>query len=256
MLKDERRRRILELLAEGGSLSSHQVSQAFGVSHETIRKDLGWLEAEGKLRRTFGGALPLEDAPREAADPTLAYRNVANRPAKDAIARYAAGLIQPGDTVVLDSSTTTLQMVKHIPQNRDIVVVTNALATLNELAGREGIGVVALGGTYRARSTSFLGRMAAENLSHFNISRAFVSGNAFDAEAGLTDPNEQEAEIKRAMVAAARHACLLVDATKFGRMAAITTCAAGAFEAIITDGALPAAKAEALRAAGLPLVVV
>jgi len=255
MLKEERRRRIMELLFDSKCLKSSELSEIFNVSQETIRKDLEYLDESGLLKRTFGGALSVSadynSNSLDIIDPSLEDRTVAKQMEKDDIARFAATLIEPKDTIVLDSSTTTLQLVKYLPEDQDIVVITNALVTLNELVRKKGITVISLGGYYRVKSTSFLGLMSLSNLENFNINKAFMSGNAFSVEKGLMDPNEQEAEIKRKMSAMSQESILLIDSSKFTRMAPITTSPIKVFSTIITNKELPGTEALKIENMGL-----
>jgi DeoR family transcriptional regulator, aga operon transcriptional repressor len=251
LLKEERRNRILSMLKEKGTLKSSELSDIFNVTLETIRKDMEFLDEQGLLKRTFGGAIVAAGSESSVVsdifDPSVDLRNIAHEIEKVEIGKFAASMVSPGETIVMDSSTTTLQMVRFLPENSDIVVITNALVTLNELSRKKGITVIAVGGYFRLKSTSFLGSMAMKNLENFNINKAFMSGNAFSVEKGLMDPNEQEAEFKRKMIEVAGESVLLIDSSKFGHMAPITTCSVAAFSTVISDKGLPDSEVNKLE---------
>jgi DeoR family transcriptional regulator, aga operon transcriptional repressor len=251
LLKEERRNRILAMLKEQGTLKSTELGGIFAVTPETIRKDLEYLDEQGLLKRTFGGAIVLSGgetpAPGEVFDPSVDLRNISHEKEKREIGKFAASLVAQGDTIVLDSSTTTLQLAKFLPEDSDIVVITNALFIINELVRKKGITVISVGGYYRPKSTSFLGSMSLKNLENFNINKAFMSGNAFSVEKGLMDPNEQEAEFKLKMIEVAQESLLLIDSSKFGRMAPITTCPAKAFSTLVSDRNLPDSEVDKLE---------
>ncbi len=256
MIKDERQRRILELLAKSKSVKSADLSEMFEVSQETIRKDLEAMDEDGLLKRTFGGAMAIPGVSAgspDVSDPSLEDRNITNLREKEDIGRFAASLIEPKDTIVLDSSTTTLKMVQYIPENYEITAITNALATINELVRKKGVTVISTGGYYRPQSTSFLGTMSLNNLDGFNINKAFMSGNAFSVEQGVMDPNEQEAEMKRRMIQKSRESILLIDSTKYARMAPITTCGLASFSTIVSDSKLPEPEVHRIEALGIKL---
>jgi DeoR family transcriptional regulator, aga operon transcriptional repressor len=251
LLKEERRNRILSMLKEQGTLKNTELSDLFNVTPETIRKDLEYLDEQGFLKRTFGGAIISSGSDNadsnEIFDPSVDLRNISHELEKKEIGKFAASMVSYGDTIVLDSSTTTLQLAKFLPEDSEIVVITNALVTLNELSRKKGITVISVGGYFRQKSTSYLGSMSLKNLENFNINKAFMSGNAFTAEKGLMDPNELEAEFKRKMIEVAQESMLMIDSSKFGRMAPITTCTANAFSTVISDRNLSDAEVEKLK---------
>lgn len=254
MLKEQRQRQILELLKTKQAVSSAELCSTFAVTHETVRKDLDALARRGLLERTFGGAMAAPAPTSQTPDLPAASRQTENIEAKRAIGRHAATLIAPGDTVVLDSSTTTLELAKCIPENREIVVITNALLVLCELAGKKGVSLISVGGHYRQLSASFLGAVAEANLGQYNVNKAFLSGNAFSPAKGLMDPNEIEPEFKRRMIAAARESILLVDHTKFDRIAPFTVCPATAFGTIVSDAGLADSHLRALKKLGRAVI--
>ncbi len=249
MLKEERRNRILSLLQENNSITSIEFSKTLNVSQETIRKDLNYLDENGLLKRTFGGAMPVSVSNSEAdnSDPSFELRKISNYAEKDAIGKFAATLIEPRDTIFLDASTTTLQMVKYLPEDMDIIVITNALSVICELVKKEGISIISVGGYYRKLSTSFLGSTALSVLGNYNINKAFLSGNSVSIEIGLTDPAEPEADFKRKIVEISQKSILLSDHTKFGKIALFTDCPITVFKTVVSDKNLPDEFVESLE---------
>lgn len=241
MLKEERRNIILSLVQENTSITSIELSKKLNVSQETIRKDLNYLDKNGLLKRTFGGAMPISITNPEVdiSDPSFEMRKISYYAEKDAIGKFAATLIEPRDTIFIDASTTTLQMVKYLPEDMNIVVITNAFSVLCELVKKEGISIISVGGYYRKLSTSFLGSSALNVLENYNINKAFLSGNSVSIEIGLTDPVEPEADFKRKIVEISQKSILLSDHTKFGKVALFTDCPITEFDTVISDSNLP-----------------
>lgn len=251
LLKEERQSRIVELLKASKSLKSSELSEKFGVTEETIRKDLEYLAQMGLIKRTFGGAMAIPETKGvsdDIIDPPFEIRNISHKREKEQIGKLAASLIEYRDTIVLDASSTNLQVAKYMPENMEIVVISNALSILCELAKKHGITMISVGGTYRAKSTSFLGSIAEANLENFNINKAFLSGKAVSTVKGLMDTNEQEADFKRKMIQIANEAILVADHSKFDQIAYHTVCPITAFSMVISDRKIPDKSVEELKA--------
>lgn len=240
MLKEERRAMILSLLKDSSSITSIELSRIFDTTRETIRKDLNYLNSAGLLKRTFGGAMqiPASDKASDSLDPSFELRKKTNSKTKEAIAKFAATLIEPKDTIILDSSTTTLQMVKYIPEKMEITVITNSFYTLYELVKKRDISVISIGGHYRKLSTSFLGTHSIKALDSYNINKAFLSGNSVSVERGLMDPVEQEADYKRKIIEVAERSILLADHSKFERISTFSDFPLTVFDTMISDSSL------------------
>ena len=253
---EERQHQIGRLVVERGRVRVGDLAARFGVSGVTIRKDLAALERQGQVVRTHGGAVSPAGAGAERA---FDVRERLQRAEKDAIGRAAAAMVTDGESIALDASTTALAMARHLRAHRDwlhLTVVTNGLRIALELAGCPGVSVVMPGGFIRPEALSLVGPMGEGLLQRVNVQRAFLGATGFTVEAGLCDGTEEEAQIKRLLVAAASETVGLVDRTKWSRKSFATFCPTALLTAVVTDAPAPADLAQVLRAAGVSVVEV
>lgn len=232
MLAIERRRKIISLLEERNSVLVPELSKLFNVTEETVRRDLEKLEKEGLLKRTHGGAVIGES---KSSDTPLKIREVTNIEGKKAIGIKVAEYIEDGDTIMLDSSTTALQVAQRIKNKRKVTVITNSIKVVTELADARDCKVISTGGNLREDSVSFVGHLAERSIKNFNVDMAVISCKGIDMNKGISDSNEMEAEIKKAMVSASEKAFLVVDFTKFNKVSLIKILKFEDIDAIFTD---------------------
>jgi len=249
----DRRSAILIHLRQQGRASTRQLSDLFGVSEVTIRSDLALLEESGHLLRSHGGA--------ELVFPFLTEQPFAERQRvhlaeKAEIARAAAQLIEPGDHIMLDASTTAFQLAHALKDRRDLTVITNNVQAAILLSGNPAIDVILVGGQVRGGIWSVVGPLAEEMLAKLHARRVFFGAAGLTLERGLTDANLREAQIKRAMLAAADEVVVLLDASKFGQHALVTFADFGAIDSLITDDKIPPAYVEACRHFAIQLITV
>jgi DeoR/GlpR family transcriptional regulator of sugar metabolism len=252
----ERQREIARIVEEDGRARVTELAGRFGVSAVTIRKDLVVLEQEGRVVRAHGGAI----AP-PGGRPELAFdiRVRLQRDEKSRMGAAAAARIGDGESIVLDASTSALYVARHLKERvawHGLTVVTNSIRIASELAGHPGITVLMLGGRVRWEALSVVGPLGDGVFRRVNVQKAFLGAAAFTLEAGLSDAMEEEAQIKRAMVSAAREVYAVVDHTKWGRVASTTFCRTDALTGVFTDGEAPADMVAALREAGVEVVQV
>ena len=212
MLIAERHREIIEIVNTEKSVRVAGLARHFSVTEETIRRDLEKLEHEGKLLRSHGGAVSIHHSGHEAP---FSEREIRSPAEKRAIARTAVDLIREGDTILIDASTTALQLARQLP-DIPLTVVTNGMLVCVELATRPRIRVICTGGALSAPSLSFTGPRAEQALAEYHVNRLFFSCTGVDLAHGLSDVNESQASLKRCMMAVADKRTLLVDRTKFG----------------------------------------
>jgi DeoR/GlpR family transcriptional regulator of sugar metabolism len=245
-----RRHAIVRLLQEEGQVSVAQLAARFQVSEVTIRKDLSWLEREHQAVRIHGGAVLTVSGSRRTE---LAFeaREPLQRAEKAAIGQEAARLVQEGDSIALDASTTALYLARCLRGRRELTVVTNGLRNAVELGGRPGVSVLMPGGAFRWEAYSLVGSWGRALLQRVNIATAFVGAVGLSLEEGLTDVTDAEAEAKRAMVAAAKTVVALVDHTKWGKVSFATFCPLDRVHLIITDTKAPAEMVEQVRRLGV-----
>lgn len=247
----ERRNEIIRRLQENGRLSTRALSQQLHVSEITIRNDLQALAEQGWVQRLHGGA---ELAPRMQFEQSFVARLGEHAAEKQRLAQAAAAQVQPGDTILLDSSTTAYQLALHLREISDLRVVTNNIQAAAALAMNPAIEVILLGGVVRDKTASVVGPYAVEILAGLHVDKAFLGASGLTLERGLTDADIREVEVKRAMVKAAARVIVLLDASKFGQQAFLTFATFDAVHCLIADGGAPEAFAAALAGYGIEII--
>ncbi|KLU62910.1 glucitol operon repressor [Peptococcaceae bacterium CEB3] len=254
MLAEERRKKIVEKLDEGGSVRVSQLAGIFQVTEETIRRDLEQLEKDGYLTRTHGGAVKSTLDQQEIA---FYIRNMRNREEKQAIGKKALEFIEPGEVIALDASTTALQVARLLRENpiKDVVVITHALKVIMTLADVPDLTVISTGGVLQQRTMSFVGPLAENSLSTYNIKKAFISCKGITLEEGIMESTDLQARIKEQIIKVAKEVYVLVDHEKFGQTALATVGPINAASWLITDGEAAEHELEGYRARGIKVVV-
>ncbi|BDI30324.1 putative HTH-type transcriptional regulator YulB [Capsulimonas corticalis] len=247
MLVAERHREIVALVDKEKSVRVAGLARLFQVTEETIRRDLEKLEGEGVLLRSHGGAVSIRSGGREAS---YSEREVSFASEKSAIAREAVRLIEEGDTIIVDASTTAWQMTKLLP-DIPLTVLTNAMQVCIELASRPRIRVICTGGSLSAPSLSFTGARAEQALAEYHVNRLFFSCTGVDLEHGLSDVNEAQATLKQKMMAIADRSYLLVDKSKFGVRALKRFGSLGDVDEVITNTGVEPATVQEMTALGV-----
>ncbi|WP_237301307.1 DeoR/GlpR family DNA-binding transcription regulator [Streptomyces sp. CLI2509] len=236
----ERQREIVRAAREGGSVEVNALATRLGVAKETVRRDLQALEDHGLVRRTHGGAYPVESSGFET---TLAYRTTMHVPEKRAIACAAAGLLHDAETVFVDEGFTPQLIAEALPRERPLTVVTASLSTAGALAADPHMTVLLLGGRVRAGTLATVEHWATRMLSGFVLDLAFIGANGISREHGLTTPDPAVAEVKRQAVRAARRRVFAGVHTKFGAAGFCRFAAIPDLDTIVTSARLPAAEA-------------
>ncbi len=252
MLAIERQSRIVQLINERQTLSVAEMAALFGVSDMTIRRDLERLQERGILERTHGGASVLK---RPTGDHPYYARLSEQVQEKAAIARLAATLIHEGDTIVLDAGTTIARLAGLLLNMRELTVITNSIHAINELQHARGINLIVTGGTLWEPTVSLVGPVAISTLHRFAADKAFLATPAVSLEAGITNSNLYEAEVKAKMIEIAREKILLADHTKFGRTSYAKVAPLSALTCLITDDGVSPATLGRLRGDGLQVMV-
>ncbi len=232
MLAIERRNRILEKLGSEGKVIVVDLSREFGVTEETIRRDLDKLDAEGLVKKTYGGAVS-----KRAMRMDLPYtvRKRSNIEAKQYIASIIADLIHDGDFIMLDASSTAQYVAKLIKGKHDITLITNSLEILLELTDKSDWNVLSTGGTLKSRSLSLVGTVAEKMLQGFHVDIAVCSCKGIDMTMGITDSNEKDSDIKQAIFAAAQKKVLAIDSSKFDVCSFVRVCPLSTVDLVVTE---------------------
>lgn len=215
MLAIERKNEILAILQKEQSVLVSELSQRYKVTEETIRRDLEKLEKEGYVKKIYGGAVLNQNI---SVDLPLKIRQKTNIKEKQLIASVLEKLISEGESIMLDSSSTSLMIAGNIKQKKKLTVITNSVEILIELANAKGVHVISTGGILRDSSLSLGGKNAERTLQQFNVDKAILSCKGFDMEKGATDSNELEAEIKSVMRSCAKTLIWAVDSSKFDKV--------------------------------------
>ena len=245
---DARRRQILELLERDGRVSVAQLSQLFGTTPVTIRSDLDALEENGYLERIQGGAIrKLRMQPQLPAGSRLLE--------KRAIAAAAAARIHDGDTLFLNSGTTTREVALALRQHRGLNIVTNSVSVASELSGIPTFRVILLGGELNTQYLFTCGGDAQEQLQKYQADYAILSLDGVSVEHGITTYHADEAIIDRLMVERAHRTLIVADHTKMGHAGFSLICPLQQVHTLITDDACDPAVAEAIRATPVQIVL-
>jgi DeoR/GlpR family transcriptional regulator of sugar metabolism len=215
MLAIERQRRILERAKRERTVRTQDLSALLKVTEETVRRDLDALSRQGLLRRTHGGAADVSIMLDELSQSDRESRQAEE---KTAIAKVAAKHIKDHETILLDASSTALELARHLPSGRSLRVVTYAHSVVEKLAIRSDIELVLLGGTYEAKGRRFRGMLTEMGIRALRIDRFFFSGGGYHETRGIGEPSAEEARLKATIIAHADWKCALMDHTKLGRM--------------------------------------
>jgi DeoR/GlpR family transcriptional regulator of sugar metabolism len=240
---EARQARIANLVLDAGAVSAQELSEVFGVSVMTIHRDLDELQRQGVLRKTRGAATA---RPSGTFESNVEYRAKANVEAKRAIAQHACRYLEPGMSVLLDDSTTALQMLPHLASLTPLTVATNYLAALNELAKVREVRVIALGGQYDLHHDSYLGTVCVDTIRSLRFDAAFLSTSAV-RDGYAFHQEDRIVAVKREMVEVSAHPYLLIDHTKLTRGAMHRLLPVSRFEAVIVDADTPENALASLR---------
>jgi DeoR family fructose operon transcriptional repressor len=251
MYAEERHRRIAELARGEGRVEVSGLAELFGVSTETVRRDLSALEGQGVLRRTHGGAVPVE---RLVIEPEVAERLSAMSGEKKRIAKAALRFLPDRGSVLLDAGTTTGALAEQLPAGRELTVVTNCLPIAGLLAHQPSVCVIMAAGRIRARTLAAVDDLAARSIEGFVPDVAFIGTNGLTVEKGATTPAVAEAAAKRAMIRSARRVVLLADHTKVGQEHFARFAEVGEIDALVTDAGLEDGAAEEFERRGVEVV--
>ncbi len=250
----ERLSQIRSYLEVKGQVSTSEFAEMFGVSETTVRRDLGILEKEGILLRTHGGAAVLTSG--TTAEHSYAAKFSLRLEEKKSIGRYAAELISDGDTVILDSGTTTIQIAKHLGQKRNLTIVTNGLPIANELMRKHpSLSLIVVGGIVRTFSQSTVGPQAEQLLASLNADKLFLAAEGIHPARGLSVQDPLDAKVKQAMIAAAREVIVVADSSKIGLIKMVSFMHLERVDLLITDSGVPDDFASFLAAEGIPLAI-
>ena len=248
----ERRQAILSALEEAGQLSVARLSDRFDVSEVTIRQDLQALSQQGLLQRTRGGAMSINSLPELSFD--LRQQQYAAQKAR--IGQAAAGLVHYGDIVFLDASTTAQAIIPHLKQLPELTIITNSLKVAMNLLDSSQIQVILPGGSLRRTSISLVDQPYCDLVEDINIQLGFFGARGLTIGEGLSDVNLSEVKMKRTMAEHCHRVVGLIDARKWGKVAASTFAHLDRIDTIISDTAAPADLVARVRQHNIEVILV
>lgn len=237
MIGERRRREIVARLQRSGYVEARSLAEDLGVDVSTIRRDLDALGRAGLVQRTHGGALAMGGV--EALDVPYEAKRLERLVEKRAIAEYVAELIRDGDSVVLDSGSSTYALAEALRVRSHLTVATNDIRIAHYFAARGGVRLLVSGGQLIDSVFTLVGSATLAFLGGVHFEWAVLGADAIDPVAGISNFNTVEVPVKQAMIDAADRAVLLADSSKFGRRALATVVGVEAFDLIVTDDGLP-----------------
>ncbi|GFZ97104.1 DeoR/GlpR family DNA-binding transcription regulator [Dyella caseinilytica] len=249
MLTSHRKQAILAALKRDGQVVAKTLSEVFGVSEDTIRRDLRELAVDGLLQRVHGGALPSSPA---AGD--FVQRQQISTDAKSAIARKAATLIAPGQVVLFDGGTTCVELARHLPPSLQATVVTHSPSVAVALVDHPGIEVVLIGGRLFKHSIVTVGAAAIEAIGHIRADTYFMGVTGVHPTEGLSTGDLEEAYVKRALVARAAEVVVLASAEKLNAASPYVIAEATAATMLVVEGDTPEAVTDPFAALGIAIL--
>lgn len=255
-LMNERREQIVSILSERERVTVNELSEMLNVSSVTVRGDLNFLAEEGRIIRVHGGAALARPSMKQ--EMTFAARQRHRAAEKYALAKLAATLVNPIDSIFLDSSTTALavgQAVKSAHNITSVTALTTGLWTAVAIMDSPHIHTIVAGGSLGSTSGSISGPITREMLGKYNINKAFVGALGITPEAGLTDNDPLEIELRRYIVESAKEVIAVVDGSKFGQTGLASFARIDQLSYIVTEASAPEEMVEALRARGARVLV-
>lgn len=249
MLTPERRKQILLKLQNEREVLVTDLCKDYGVSDETIRRDLKALEKDGLATRTYGGAVL-----RDGGEVPFVLRKKTNVEAKTVIARQVAELIDDGDFIMLDESSTSSFITRAIRHKKNITLITNSVELLLELSGVKEWNILLSGGALKSTALALSGNQTERFIRSYHVKKAIISCAGIDLEAGMMDSSEDNAHIKRAMIESADQTILALDIRKFDRKAFASIGPLSTLSTLVTDHEPDRKWKDALAEQGIRLV--
>lgn len=247
-----RRVYILEQLSTHGQVDVNSLSEKLGVSEVTIRNDLSRLEQKNLLVRARGGALKAD----RVGDFTLSDKNKQHLEEKKRIGKAAAGLIEEGETIILDSGTTTMEITRNLSKIANLTVITNALNVASQLAEHQNVNVIIPGGFLRKSSLSLVGSPAEEGFRSYFCDKLFLAVDGFNTAHGLSTPNVEEAHLNRVMIEISKQVIVVTDSSKFHKRSFAFIAPVSEVDVVITDSGIQPEDQKKLENAGINVIIV
>ncbi len=254
--KSKRLNQIIALLKQNETMSVKKLSEILQVSEMTIRRDLNSLENDGIIVRSHGKATYKNDFCSDLSDYDLYSEKTKMNTEKDRIGRFAAGLIEPGDIVIIDNGSTTDKVVKYIPENINITVVCYNFNVLEELVKKPNIEIVFAGGYFHPKDQMFESPQGISLIENIRATKLFISAHGVHKKLGLTCANSYEVPTKRAILQSADNRILVADSSKFGKVRTAYFAQLNEIDAIVTDSGITEEWRDLIEDMGIALYIV
>ncbi len=249
----ERRSIIIKELNQKGKVAVNVLSKLFGVSEVTIRNDLAQLEKKNILIRARGGALKIDPV---GIDYHISEKDKINIKVKQLIGSKATNFVNEGDTIMIDSGTTTMQLVRNLDNKMSLTVITNALNIANQFFNNNNINVIIPGGFLRNKSFSLVGTPAEKSIRNYFCDKLFLGVDGLDINYGLSTPNIEEAHFNSTMIEMSNQVIVLADSSKIGKRSLAFICPLTKVDILITDSDISNDQKRSLENIGIKVVIV
>ncbi|WP_020528238.1 transcriptional repressor AgaR [Flexithrix dorotheae] len=249
-----RRIAILDKLNKNGQVTVSELSTALGVSEVTIRNDLTNLEKKNMLIRARGGAMKIKQN-YVGLDHPLSDKQKKHLQEKKEIGKKAIEFIEEGNTIILDSGSTTYEVAKNFSKFEQLTVITNALNVATYLAEIKNINVIIPGGTLRPDSLSLTGILAEKGFRNYFCDKLFLGVDGFDIDHGISTPNIEEAHLNQIMIEVSKEVIVVADSSKFERRGFAFIAPVNKIDTVITDKGISLEKKEKMESLGIKVVI-
>jgi DeoR/GlpR family transcriptional regulator of sugar metabolism len=250
--REERHQLVCDAVQAAGRVRVADLASRLAVSEMTIRRDLEDLEARGALTRVHGGAVSNIS---RSFEPGFAARSMQHVDAKRQIGEAAAGLLRDGETVIIDAGSTTLHVVRSLRRDIRIRALALSLFIADELADMPNVTLMIPGGQVRKHERSFVGPVTTAMVEQLTFDTTFVTVGGVDADAGFTEYEFDDAQTKKAALKSARRKVVVADSSKLGAVSFVRLSRTSDIDILVTDSAAPPDTVDALRAAGVDVIV-
>lgn len=249
---EERKGRILQMLSKNSKLLVPEICEKFGVSPATARNDLRELENAGLLKRTHGGAIHISKAGFELDS---YQKEVKNQAEKQKIAKLAMSYVEDGDIIAIDTGTTTLEFAKLLNARKRLTVVLNDIIIAEYLEEHSDANILLIGGSIRRNFHCVVGPIAIRSMQGLSVDKAFIATNSISSRRGLTTPDLNQAEVKKAMIEISSQVIVLCDSSKIGTNGFVQVAPISAVHRLITDSGIQAGDIEDFNALGIDVQI-
>ncbi|MBO1001830.1 DeoR/GlpR family DNA-binding transcription regulator [Pseudogracilibacillus auburnensis] len=251
MLAQERYRIILEMLEVSQIVKVPELCERFNVSIETVRRDLEFLEQEGKLKRVYGGAVLNRQS---SAEPSYNTRSTRNAAEKAMIGKKTAELISDGETLMIDLGTTTLEVARYLKDKKNLTIITNCMTIAQELVDVSTFRVILPGGILRPNELALSGFISEQFMREFNVDKTIIGVGGITKDNGISDYHLEETRVRKIMIEKGKQIIAVADHSKFGIKALVNVCSIDEIDTIVTNDKLKSNIAQEYIEQGIKVI--